>query len=127
MRTGYIQIFSEQAATFNHPKDYNTKVSVNAFKFEEVPEWVMDSAMFNLLTKARKLRVINGKNDVAKVEIANGKISKENTIEAMEKAEEKEVDYTSMKAKKLYELCVEKGIEVEPQQSKDYYLEKLNA
>lgn len=37
-----------------------------------------------------------------------------------------EVDYTNMKAKELYDLCVEKGIEVEAKKSKDYYIEKLN-
>ena len=35
-------------------------------------------------------------------------------------------DYSSMKAKELYDLCVEKGIEVEAKKSKEYYIEKLN-
>lgn len=37
-----------------------------------------------------------------------------------------EVDYSNMKAKELYDLCVERGIEVEAKKSKEYYIEKLN-
>lgn len=36
------------------------------------------------------------------------------------------IDYSSMKAKELYDLCVERGIEVEAKKPKDYYIEKLN-
>ena len=36
-----------------------------------------------------------------------------------------DVDYSNMKAKELYDLCVEKGIEVEAKKSKEYYIEKL--
>ena len=36
------------------------------------------------------------------------------------------IDYSGMKAKELYDLCIEKGIEVEAKQPKDYYIEKLN-
>lgn len=36
------------------------------------------------------------------------------------------IDYTTMKAKELYDLCVEKGIDVEAKKSKEYYIEKLN-
>ena len=43
-----------------------------------------------------------------------------------ESTESGEVDYANMKAKELYDLCVEKGIEVEAKKSKEYYIEKLN-
>lgn len=33
--------------------------------------------------------------------------------------------YADMKAKALYELCVERGIEVEKQKSRDYYITAL--
>lgn len=36
------------------------------------------------------------------------------------------IDYSNMKAKELYDLCVERGIEVEAKKTKDYYIEKLN-
>lgn len=35
------------------------------------------------------------------------------------------VDYSNMKAKELYDLCVERGIEVEAKKSKEYYIEML--
>lgn len=41
--------------------------------------------------------------------------------------EQSKIDYSNMKAKELYDLCVEKGIEVETKQSKEYYIEKLEA
>lgn len=37
-----------------------------------------------------------------------------------------ENDYESMSAKELFALCKEKGIEVEPKKSKEYYIEKLS-
>ena len=36
------------------------------------------------------------------------------------------IDYSGMKAKELYDLCVEKGIKVEAKKPKEYYIEKLN-
>ena len=52
----------------------------------------------------------------------------EGTGEVQEGTQEEDavVDYSSMKAKELYDLCVEKGIEVEAKKSKDYYIEKLS-
>ena len=44
-----------------------------------------------------------------------------------QESEEEEVDYESMKAKELYDLCVEKGIEVKKQQPKQYYIDLLLA
>lgn len=35
--------------------------------------------------------------------------------------------YQGMKPKELFELCTQRGIEVEPKQSADYYIEKLVA
>ena len=39
----------------------------------------------------------------------------------------KEIPYNQMQAKELYEICIGKGIEVEPKKKKEYYLEKLEA
>ena len=39
----------------------------------------------------------------------------------------KEIPYNQMQAKELYDICVSKGIEVEPKKKKEYYLEKLEA
>ena len=49
----------------------------------------------------------------------------ENESEGSDEVQEGPV-YTNMKAKELYDLCVEKGIEVEAKKSKEYYIEKLN-
>lgn len=135
MKTGYIQIFSNQAATFNHPKNYDEKVKVRAFEFSEVPEWVLQSVMFKALTKSNKIRLINGKSDISKIEEA-GKIESSKITEAIDTAEitqetatetEKNEDmYANMKNKQLYDLCVERGIDVEMHQSRRYYLDKLN-
>lgn len=45
--------------------------------------------------------------------------------EVQEEEVEETPDYSGMNAKELYAICKEKGIEVEPKQSKEYYLEKL--
>lgn len=37
------------------------------------------------------------------------------------------VGYAAMKAKELYELCTERGIEAEAKKSKEYYIELLEA
>lgn len=132
MKTGYIQIFSEQAAKFHHPKDYNITASVKAFEFAEVPEWVMQSRIYKLLVSDKKIRLIEGKKDVAEVESANGKISRQDVVDAIdsvdetEATEENEIDYSAMKAKQLYDLCLERGIEAEKQQSREYYINLLN-
>ena len=39
----------------------------------------------------------------------------------------KEIPYNQMQAKELYDICISKGIEVEPKKKKEYYLEKLEA
>ena len=128
MRTGYIQVFSEQTAKFHHPKNYEITASVRAYEFSEVPEWVLDSELYKLLSADRKIKLIESKKDVAQVDEVNGKISKESladAIDSVEQTEENEVDYSAMKAKQLYDLCVEKGIEAEKQQSREYYINLL--
>lgn len=47
------------------------------------------------------------------------------TAEAETAEEETKVDYESMSNKDLYNLCIEKGIEVEAKRNKAYYVEKL--
>lgn len=138
MKTGYIQIFSNQAATFNHPKNYDEKVKVRAFEFSEVPEWVLQSVMFKALTKSNKIRLINGKSDISKIEeagkIESGKITEAidtaettpETVETAAVAENNPDPYANLKNKQLYDLCVERGIDVEMHQSRRYYLDKLN-
>lgn len=133
MRTGYIQVFSEQTAKFHHPKNYEITASVRAYEFSEVPEWVLDSTLYQLLSADRKIKLIESKKDVAQVDEVNGKISKGSLADAIdsvdinadEVVEENEVDYSAMKAKQLYDLCVEKGIEAEKQQSREYYINLL--
>ena len=38
-----------------------------------------------------------------------------------------EVDITKLSAKKLYQLCIEEGLEVEKQKPKQYYIDQLKA
>ena len=45
-------------------------------------------------------------------------------IEEPETVEET-VNYAEMSAKELFDICQEKGIDVEPKKKKEYYLEKL--
>jgi hypothetical protein len=135
MKTGYVQIFSNQSATFNHPNDYETKVRVEAFKFEDVPEWVLESKMYKLLVKSNKIKLITGKEDVASVEKANGKLKHAEINEALnnqdnaqgsDSVSEQPIDYSNMKASELYNLCLEKGIKADIKQSKDYYINLLS-
>ncbi len=140
-RTGYITIFSDQAATFNHPDDYTVTSIIEAYKFEEVPDWVSKSRMFELLTKSKKIKVVEGKKSVAEIDNANGKVKNTEVSaaldaiesetdltsdEALEEDKDNTLDYTHMKSKELYEICVEKGIEVEAKQPKEYYIDKLS-
>lgn len=51
---------------------------------------------------------------------------KEEVVEGTTDADDvAEIDYSSMKVKELYDLCVERGIEVEVKQPKQYYIDKL--
>ncbi|MCX7924135.1 MAG: hypothetical protein N3B21_19325 [Clostridia bacterium] len=48
-----------------------------------------------------------------------------NGIAELIEEEEKAVDYTTMKPKALYDLCVSRGLTVEEKQPKEYYIEAL--
>lgn len=128
-KTGFVTVFSQQAVIFNHPDDYNTKYTIRAYDFVQVPDWVLNSEMYALLKQKNRIRLVESKADIAEIEDANGKIDNATVLENLDKTDEVEttIDYTQMKSKELYEICVEKGIEVEAKQSKDYYIEKLNA
>lgn len=57
------------------------------------------------------------KNGIAKLVEESGNVE----------GEKVPANYESMSAKKLYELCQERGIEVEAKKAKAYYIEKLEA
>lgn len=59
---------------------------------------------------------------IGKVEDVEDEVETED-LEAEEV--EEEIDYNSMTGKALFELCKERGIEVEAKQPKTYYIEKL--
>ena len=52
-------------------------------------------------------------------------VEPEGTDDVTGQEPEKENPYEGMKAKELYDLCIERGIEVEQKKSKEYYIEKL--
>ncbi len=127
MKTGYIQVFSNQSATFNHPNDYETKCKIDAFKFVNVPEWITDSLMYKNLEKQGKIKLIRDRKDVAEIEI-NGKITNTEISNAINNTPEnsvEEIDYTHMKSSELYKLCIEKGLEAEPKRAAEYYINIL--
>lgn len=137
MKTGQVQIFSNQSATFNHPNDYNTKFRVKAFKFVYAPDWILESSMYKSLKKDRKIKLIKSSADVADIE-TKGKVDNKNINDALNstnetQSEENKVnltdnelkEYSEKTARELYDICVEKGIEVESKKAKEYYLEKL--
>lgn len=49
------------------------------------------------------------------------------TVEPEENGEDEVIDYNAMNAKQLFAACKNKGIEVEPKQAKEYYIEKLTS
>ena len=63
--------------------------------------------------------------------VEEDEVVEEEVVEAdVEETEEElvqAVDYESMPGKALFDLCKEKGIEVEARQPKAYYIEKLTA
>ena len=69
------------------------------------------------------------KNKIA-VFVSEDKVPQKDKVISQETKNETEgsgeVGYANMKAKELYDMCIEKGIEVEAKKSKDYYIEKLN-
>ena len=141
---GNLTVFSNKSANFNHPKDYSTVVNVRAFTFETVPDWVTGSKMFQLLSKEGSIRVIESNKDLKEVEIA-GKIKGKEIFSApkevvadeaaVEEVVEEEVgpdteevetsDFSQMSTKQLYNLCVEKGLNVEPKLKKEDYIKVL--
>lgn len=137
MKTGQVQIFSNQSATFNHPNDYNTKFRVKAFEFVYAPDWVLESSMYKSLKKDRKIKLIKSSADVADIE-TKGKVDNKNINDALNSTNETQSkenkvnltdnelkEYSEKTARELYDICVEKGIEVESKKAKEYYLEKL--
>lgn len=59
-------------------------------------------------------------------EVEDDDVEDEVETEELETEEvEDEIDYNSMTGKALFELCKERGIEVEAKQPKAYYIEKL--
>ena len=126
-----IQVYIEQRAIFNHPANYSIEYEVAPYVFTEAPDWVVDSAMWRLLEKDRKAKVIGSAKDISTIDKADGKISKQEISKAIETAEESSVNdneltmLSNKKAKELYEICVEKGLKVEPQKTKAYYLKAL--
>ena len=137
MKTGQVQIFSNQSATFNHPNDYDTKFRVKAFEFVYAPDWIVDSKMYQFLKKDGKIKLIKSSADVADIE-TKGKVDNKNINDALNSANETQSkenkvnltdnelkEYSEKTARELYDICVEKGIEVESKKAKEYYLEKL--
>lgn len=145
---GNITVFSNKTVNFNHPLDFSRVVNVKALSFETVPDWIVDSKMFKLLKSEGSIRIINSNKDLREVE-AEGKVkgkdifeaTKEEMIEKEEEAqfarereieveeetkEEKEiVNFSDMTSKQLYNLCIEKGLNVEPKQKKEVYVKLL--
>ena len=136
---GNVTVFSNKSANFNHPKDYSTVVNVRALTFETVPDWVLDSKMFQLLKKENSIRIIESNKDLKDVEVA-GKVKSKEIFDAVKEeiavaevaaeVEEDEVevetsDYSQMSSKQLYTICVEKGLNVEPKLKKEDYIKVL--
>lgn len=136
-------LFSNQQAIFRHPADeQNVTYEVRAFEFTSgVPDWVKDSWMFKALSKDGKIKVIENKQDIVAIE-NKGKIQSADLAKAVANVEDEEeivadktaddmlaeltlADVKDFKAKKLYDVCVAKGLDVEEKQNKNYYLEVL--
>lgn len=137
---GNVTVFSNKSANFNHPKDYSTVVNVRAFTFETVPDWITGSKMFQLLDKEGSIRIIESNKDLKEVEIAGkikGKevfsapkeiVADEAAVEEVVEDDTEEVetsDFSQMSTKQLYNLCVEKGLNVEPKLKKEDYIKVL--
>ena len=127
-------IFSKKSVTFNHPKDYSISHTVKHLMFENVPDWVRDSSMFEALMSEGSVRVIDSAadlkaaemSDTAKAEVFTTPVGETPDVEDDEETPAPEgTDYASMKATELYKICKERGLEVEAKQSKDFYLETL--
>ena len=126
-----IQIFTEQAALFTHPKDRYTTFQAPAFEFITAPDWITQSTMFKLLQKGGKIKVLGGKDKYIE---NNGQIAKVVEDEpaltvdepGVEEVEEEVVNdnelqsLSEMSNKELYTLCKEKGLDVELKKNKEY-------
>lgn len=130
-----ITIFSKKAVTFNHPGDYSIEHTVKNDSFENVPDWVIDSTMFAALKSEGSVRIIESAKDLKVAEMSDTvkeEVFRDEMPEPAVETDEDEneeipagTDFASMKATELYKVCKEKGLEVEPKQSKDFYLEVL--
>ena len=80
----------------------------------------------NLLLKESDIVRLVKNNIIEPVEESKLAADSDEEIEVID-AEIKEVPYNQMQAKELYDICISKGIEVEPKKKKEYYLEKLEA
>jgi len=126
-----VQVFSEQRAKFVNDQDDEITFTVPPYVFTYAPEWITKTLLWKLLVKDNKIRVIGTAKDAievtAKVEEKISYEKAEKQVESEVKISDNEIDqYSKMKPKELYEICISKGIEVEPKKSKDYYLEQLS-
>lgn len=126
-----IQVFSEQRAKFVNDQDSEITFTVAPYIFTYAPEWITKTLLWKLLAKDNKIRAISTAKDAievtAKVEEKISYEKAEEQAESTAKIDDNELDqYSKMRAKELYEICISKGIEVEPKQGKAYYLEQLS-
>ena len=126
-----VQVFSEQRAKFVNDQDSEITFTVAPFIFTYAPDWITKTLLWKLLMKDNKIRIIGSAKDAieatAKVEEKISYEKAEEQAESEVKISDNEIDqYSKMKARELYEVCVSKGIEVESKQSKAYYLEQLS-
>jgi hypothetical protein len=119
-----MRIYSKKAFCFQNPNVASivgldekqlkqTLVHVRAMDFVEVPDWVVEDAMFNWAVQDGDIEVLDKKMLVGGAPVSP--------------ASEDVKDFQDMKAAQLYKLCVERGIECEERKSKDYYIELLEA
>lgn len=111
-----MRIYSKKAFLFVRPdaiKDTSklskeTKCEIRPMEFKTVPNWVKDDVMFQWGVASGSIEIIDSKKDEVKAETGEP------------------VDLSKYGAKKLYEMCIEKGIKCEERQSKEYYIGLLN-
>ena len=126
-----VQIFSEQRAKFVNPADNEVTFDVAPFVFTYAPDWVQETLLWKWLEADKKVKVIKSAKDAieAKFEQVETPSIKEAEKQVEEEPKLSDVElenYSKMKAKDLYEICISKGIDVEPKLSKAFYLEKLS-
>jgi len=63
-----MRIFSKKTFQFDHPAGQEPAVVVQALAFADVPDWVAESAMFQLADQAGEIEVTNGKADESNAE-----------------------------------------------------------